>query len=191
MKSYLLCLILILYCLFIPPIAESQLQKIYLHPKAAGNEKQSKFVDSIRFIPLEIKEDIELALYNSVEVTSNYFLIRDFISKVILLYAKNGRFIKKISYKKLGDGFLPYYDGHSNQIVFFGNNKNYTLTPRDRIKIVLDWNNPRNKKYYKKYTIDLTDTTYTIKKDIPKQNDILRAYHYYDDLYCQGQINTS
>jgi hypothetical protein len=191
MRNYSHGLILILYCLSITPIAHAQLQKIYLHPKAAGSEKQSKFVDSIRFIPLEIKEGIELTMYSAVEVTNNYFLIRDYTGKAVLLYARNGRFIKKISYKKLGEGFYPVYDERSNQLLFFGSNKNYALTPRDRIKIKLDWSNPRNKKYYTKYTIDLNDTSFAIKKNIPQQNDILHAYHYYDDFYGTGEINTS
>jgi hypothetical protein len=183
--------VLIVCCLLVSPIAQSQLQKIYLHPKAAGGEKQSKFVDSIRFIPLEIKEGIELNEYTSVEVTKNYFLINDYIGKAILLYAKNGHFTKKIIYKKLGESFYPVYDEYSNRIVFVGNNKNYSLTSKDRIKIILAWNNPRNKKYFKKYAIDLNDTSFTIRKDVPQQSDILHAIHYYDDFYALRQITTS
>jgi hypothetical protein len=182
---------LIICLLLVSPFAQSQLQKIFLHPKAAGSEKQSKFVDSIRFIPLEIKDGIELNAYNYVQVTKNHFLINDYIEKAILLYSKNGSFTKKISYKKLGETFYPVYDEYTNRVVFFGNNKNYTLTSKDRLKIMLDWNNSRNKKYFKKYAIDLNDTSFSIRKDIPQQNDILRAYHYYDDLYWRGQITTS
>src|SRR5688572_13084363 len=92
---------LILCCLLVSSFAQSQLQKIYLHPKAAGSEKQSNFVDSIRFIPLEIKDGIELNTYNYVQVTKSYFLINDYLDKAILLYSKNGHFTKKISYKNL------------------------------------------------------------------------------------------
>jgi hypothetical protein len=183
--------LLLLNCLLLSAFAQSQVQKIYLHPKATGSERQSKFVDSIRVIPLEIKEGIELTSYNTIEVTKNYFLIRDYVGKRILLYSKNGKFIKKVGYKKLGDTFFPDYDEYSDRIVFFGNNKNYALTSRDRLKIMLDWSNPRNKKYFKKYAIDLNDTLFTIKKDIPNENDIIHAYHYYDDFYWQGQITTS
>ena len=191
MRSRLLHRPLVFCCLLLATFAHSQLQKIYLHPKAAGNEKQSKFVDSIRLIPLEIKEGVELTAYNGIEVTKDYFLIKDYIGKRVLLYSKNGNFIKKISYKKLGEDFDPDYDEHNNQLVFFGKNKNYTLTAKDRLKIMLDWSNPRNKKYFKKYTIDLNDTSFTIKKDIPNQNDIIHAYHYYGDFYSQAQIITS
>lgn len=184
-------LILIACYLFNALCASSQLQKIYLHPKAAGSEKQSNFVDSIRFIPLEIKAGIELTAFNNMEVTRHYFIIRDYIGRFVLVYARNGRFIKKISYKKLGGDFYPLYDEEKEQLVFFGNNKNYALTPRDKIKIKLDWSNPHNKKYYKKYTIDLTDTSLVIKKAIPQQSDLLHAYNLYDDLYAVGEINTS
>lgn len=118
-------------------------------------------------------------------------MIRDYIGKRIFLYSKDGRFIKKISYKKLGENFYPSYDELNDQIEFVGNNKNYTLTTRDRLKIMLDWNNPRNKKYFKKYIIDLNDETLAFKKDIPQEKDILKAYYYYDDFYWQGKITTS
>jgi hypothetical protein len=78
MKNYLPCLFLIAGML-ISSGAHSQIQKIYLSPKAAGSDKQSNFVDSLRFIPLEVKEGIELKQYNYVEVTSNYLMIRDFV----------------------------------------------------------------------------------------------------------------
>lgn len=191
MRRLLFCLVMMLFYQLISTGVYSQLQKIYVHPKAAGNEKQSKFVDSIRFIPLEIKEGIELANYSNVEVTANFLMIRNYSAKEALLYTKTGRFVKKISYKKLGEYFYPSYDERKDQLVFFGNNQNYQLTSRDRIKIKLDWSNPRNKKYFKKYRIDLKDSTFTIKKDIPQQNDILNATYYYDDIYVMANINTS
>jgi 6-bladed beta-propeller len=191
MRSCTLQPALLLYCLLLSTFAESQLQKIYLHPKAAGNEKQSKFIDSIRLIPLEVKDGIELTDYNAIEVTKNYFLIKDYANKKIIVYSKNGNFIQKINYKKLGEGLYPTYDEYNNRIVFFGNNKNYNLTSRDELKIMLDWSNPRNKKYFKKYSIDLADTLFTIKKDIPAESDITGAHPFYDDYYWQGQIITS
>ncbi|OQP59440.1 hypothetical protein A3860_37935 [Niastella vici] len=191
MKRCTVCHALILCLLCISPVAQSQLQKIYLHPKAAGSDKQSNFVDSIRFIPLEVKAGIELSTYNYVEITKNYFYIPDYYRKAVHLYSKNGRFFKTINFKQLGDAFYPVYDEYTNRIVFVENNKNYSLTPKDRIKIMLDWDKPRNKKYFKKYAIDLNDTTFTIRKDVPQQNDILHASFFYSDIYYQGEIITS
>jgi hypothetical protein len=59
MRSYPVYRAVIFCSLLVPLIAKSQLQKIYLNPKAPGIGKQSQFVDSIKFIPLEIKEGIE------------------------------------------------------------------------------------------------------------------------------------
>lgn len=182
---------LIVCLLFISSFAQSQLQKIYLHPKAAGNEKQSNFVDSIRFIPLDVKEGVELSPYSHVEVTKNYFYFTDYYRNTIKLFSKNGSFVRKINYKKFGSDVYPLYDEYSNRIVFMVYNKNYSLTPKDRIKVILAWNNPRNKKYFKKYFIDLNDTSFTLKKDVPLQIDILHAFPYYEDIYYQGEIITS
>jgi len=188
MRKFLFHFVLVLsYCLLLSKTAKSQLQKIYLHPKAPGSEKQSSFVDSIRFIPLEIKDGVSLGAYYNIQATEKYFLLQDYLNKRIILYLKDGRFIKKISYKKLGD-FYPVYHEQSNQVLFFGGNKNYTLTPKDRIKITLDWKNHRNKKYYKKYVVDLNDPSLSIKKDVPNERDIISAYPFYKDYYIKGEI---
>lgn len=191
MPKHFRSLILFIYLLFIASTAPAQLQKIYLHPKAPASEKQSKFIDSLRFIPLEATAGVEFSRYSNVEVTNQYFMIRNYIGKEVVLYDKAGRFIRKISYKKLGADLWPAYNQQTNQLVFFGYNKNYSLTPRDRIKIQMDWNSPRNRKYYKKYTIDLDDSTATFKKEMPDQKDIIHATHFYEDLYATGDIKTS
>jgi hypothetical protein len=191
MRNYLFNLTFLLCFLFISTISHSQLPKIYLHPKAAGNGKQSQFVDSIRFIPLEIKEGIQVGTYNKIEITEKYFLIMNYQGKTILVYSRNGRFVKKVSYKKLGDRLSPAYDKLTDQIVFFGINKNYALTEKDMMKITLDWNNPSNKKYFKKYTIDLKDTSFVFKKAILGPNDIIGASRFYEDFYTYRLITTS
>jgi hypothetical protein len=170
--------------------AHSQLQKIYLHPKAPGGGKQSQFVDSIRFIALEVKQDIRLGEYYNIQAIKKFFLLTDYQNNRLLIYSKDGRFLKNISYKKLGN-FYPRYNENTNEIVFFGGNKNYTLTTKDEIKIRLDWTNAQNKKYFKKYVIDLDDALFAIKKSIPEQNDIIESFHFYEDYYWQGEINTS
>jgi hypothetical protein len=185
------CVAILLCYILISITAQSQLQKLYLNPKAPGIEKQSKIIDSIRFIPLEVRDNIELGAYYNISVSEKYLLLVDYLNKSLLLYSLDGKFVKKIDYKKLGANFYPGYEEATNQIVFFGNNKNYDLTAKDRIKIKLNWNNPRNKKYFKKYRIDLNDPSLTLKKDVPNERDILQVYHYYDDYYMEGQIATS
>lgn len=191
MRNHSHCRALIFILVLFSTTAHAQIQKIYLHPKAAAGGKQSLFVDSIRFVPLEVKDGIELGNYSNVQVTKKYFLITDYSNKILLLYSRSGSFVKKISFKKLGDSFYPRYSEPDNKIVFWGENKNYSLTTQDRLKISINWSDPRNKKYFKKYAIDLNDTLFAIHKDVPVENDIIHAYHFYDDFYWQGQINTS
>ena len=186
----------ILHCIFIaglfsPLVVQAQLQKIYLQPKSTAIEKQSQIVDSIRFIPLEIKENIQLTDFNYVTITRDYFLIVNYAERYFLVYKKNGAFIKQVSFKKLGQNFSPAYQERINRLVFFGNNTNYNLTKKDRALIVQNWDDPRNKKYFKKYSIDLADTNFAIIKEQPTKSDILGSYPYYDDYYWSGRINTS
>ncbi len=192
MRILLLCfLTLSLSQLVLPATGQSQLRKIYLHPKTVAREKQSKFVDSLRFIPLETKDGIQLGTYYNIKVTDQYIMLSDQQNKRFILYTKEGKFVKNISYGKLGGNFYPAYEERNNRIMFFGNNKNYALTAKDQVKIKLDWDNPRNRKYFKKYTLDLNDTTFTIKKAVPDKHDIIRLYQLYDDYYLHGQIGTS
>ena len=189
-------------CLLIPALAflcsllvalpaPAQVQKLFIHPKAAGNEKQSQFVDSIRFIPLEARQGVEFGTNNNLTITTNYFLINDYAEKKLHVYAKNGAFVKEVSYKRLGENFYPGYHENLEQVVFFANNKNYALTSKDQVQIRLDWSNPRNKKYFKKYGIDLNDPSFAIKKATPQEYDINRAHYYFDGYYWRGEITTS
>ncbi len=181
----------LLYCILSgAATGQAPLQKLYLNPKSTAIISQSQIIDSIRFIPLQ-QEGFELSMYNNVQVTKDYFLIIDFPRKSILLYKKDGKFVKNIPYKKLGENLYPSYQEQSNQLVFFGSNKNYSLTAKDQIEISLDWNNPRNKKYFKKFTINLDDTTFALQKDVVNERDILGATPYEENAYWSGKITTS
>ncbi|MCF3110071.1 hypothetical protein LL912_14915 [Niabella sp. CC-SYL272] len=198
MRNQLYChlLILLMNCLLsfqlvAQPTPAVPVQKLYLSPKAAGSENQTKLIDSLKFIPLEPVKGTSSDIDGYLQPTDKYFIIVNYSEKNFLLYTRNGRFIKKISFKHLGEGFWPNYQERNNQIVFWGGNKNYTLTRRDRIQIEQDRNNPRNKKYFKKYVIDLNDTTFQLKKAAPTEYEIINAYHYYDDYYIQSKVATS
>lgn len=191
MSKNLLNLSLSACLLFLCVTAQSQLRKLYLNPKAVGNGKQADFVDSIRFFPLEQPHNVSAGANMGIEVTQDYFMLTDFPKKSLFLYNKAGRLVKVISFKQLGDEFYPGYVAETNQIVFLGPNKNFSLTPKDAISIEINWNNPKNRKYYRKYIIDLGDTTFAMKKMLPEQHEIARAVHYYDDRFLNGKITTS
>lgn len=191
MNLRLSCIILLCCCLSLAVPGNAQMQKIYINPKETGIEKQSDYVDSIRFIPLEIRKDITFPSYTDISFTRDYMMFKDPEDKVIVLYTKAGAFVSKISYKKIGDSFESTYDEVNDQIVFFGDNNNYALTQKDRLKILLDRENPRNLKYFRKYVIDLRDSSFSIRKAAPGEKDLTHARHLYGDTWYKEDITTS
>ncbi|MCD2425029.1 6-bladed beta-propeller [Niabella pedocola] len=185
------------HCLLLPLLLclcyqiEAQPQKIYLNPKSPATENQSHFVDSLRFLTLEAKDGIIIGQWDNLEITASYFLITQYTNSAIFLYDRQGRFVKKISYKKLGDDFYPRYDKKTEELSFYGANKNYSLTPKDRIKIELNFSNRRNRKYYKKYIIDLKDPKLELKKTVPTEYDVNNMAPLYGDYYYRSKVATS
>ena len=178
-------------CFWVNLLQAQSIEKIYLNPKNPTIQKQSSYVDSIQFLPLATVEGIGFNEYASVRLTEKYFIITDNAAGYLYIYSKAGAFIKQINYKAQIKNLYPSYNSKTNEIVFFGNNSNYTLTSKDRVKIQLDWSNEHNRKYFKKYVISLHDTTFAIKKAKPTKYDLINAYPFYADQYVQTKINTS
>jgi hypothetical protein len=172
-------------------VAYSQPAKIYLSPKAAGGGNQSLFIDSLKFYPLEQNNDVEIGRYNGLFNTDKYFIITRYTDAILFLFNKQGKFLKKVSYKKLGEGAYPRYDKAKQQLNFIFINKNYQLTERDHVKIRADFANKKNRKYYKKFALDLNDSSFTLKKAEVTAFDILDAYNLKDDYYFTYRIHVS
>ncbi|GAB3415104.1 6-bladed beta-propeller [Niabella aquatica] len=180
---------LLLACITTYSVVYGQPAKIYLSPKAATPAGQSLFFDSLRFYPLEANKKVEIGRYSYAYVADQFFYINNYFKKALLVYTKDGKFVKEISYKKLGESASPNYDKNKQQMVFLLTNKNYNLTQKDKIKIKNGFDDPRNKKYYKKYIVDLNDTLFAIKKAAITAFDILGAYNLKDDYYCTYEIS--
>ncbi|MGJ7030666.1 hypothetical protein [Niabella hirudinis] len=187
MKHCLLSLLLSCLCL----ITKAQPGKIFLNPKSPATESQSRFVDSFRFVALEPQEGVTISNWDNITLTKNYLAIVQYSSKQLLLYTYEGRFIKKISYKKLGEGFYPGYDKQNETFRFYGSNRNYSLTTKDEIKIELNYNDRRNQKYYKKYIIDLKDPNFEIKKSSPTEYEVNNIYYLNDGYYLRSKATAS
>lgn len=169
-------------------VAYCQPTKVYLSPKAAGAANQSTFVDSLKFYPLQVPKGVTIGEWSYPYITDSFFFVNNYTSKNLLVFKKDGRFVKEISYKKIGEYASPDYDKNRQQMVFLFTNKNYSLTQKDQIQIKSNFSNPRNKKYYSKYIIDLKDTSFAIKKADITAFDILKAYNLKDDYYCTYEI---
>lgn len=178
-------------CFCVNALQAQQIEKVYINPKNPAVQKQSGFVDSIQFTPFESAAGVSFNEYANVRLTHTYFLVTDYTAGFLYIYTKKGAFVKKINFKSLTNNLYPSYNAKTNEIVFFGNNNNYTLTSKDRVKIQLDWSNERNLKYFKKYVIDLSDTSFEIKKAKPDKYNLIGAYAFYADQYIQTEITTS
>jgi hypothetical protein len=176
--------------LFCMSTEAQEVRKIYVNPQNPAIQKQSSFVDSIRFIPFESIKGVSIESSN-VKPTENYYIVTDYRSRTLYLYSKSGAFVKAVNYSSLGANLYPLYRPNTNQLVFFGDNSNYTLTSKDRIKILLDWNNKRNLKYFRKYVLDLNDTSFAIRKSSPDNYDLTGASLFDTDHYIQTKISTS
>lgn len=176
---------------FVNNVQAQQVEKIYINPKNPNIQKQSNFVDSIKFTPFESVAGISFNENASVQLTEKYFLVTDYSVGFLYIYTKTGAFVKKINFKSQAGNLYPEYNAKTNEVVFFGNNSNYTLTSKDRVKIQLDWGNGHNLKYFKKYVIDLNDTAFEIKKAKPDKYNLIGAYSFYADQYIQTEITTS
>ncbi len=176
---------------FICIAAWCQPTKIYLSPKAAGSANQSMFIDSVRFYPLEKSNGADISRYSGLYITDQYFIVVNYQDGNLIVYDRNGRLVKQVAYKKKGADSYPRYDKAKQQLNFIFTNKLYSLTEKDRIEIQTDFANKKNKKYYKKYIIDLNDSTFTMKKATVTAFDILDAYNLKDDLYCTYRVHVS
>ncbi len=183
--------LLLLICIIACAVGYAQPAKIYLSPKAAGGARQSIFIDSLKLYPLEDYSGISPGQYNSLIISAKYFIVESYLDKELSIYSKDGKYIKKVSYKKLGREANPEYDRAKEQLIFFHTNKNYTLNEKDIIQIRANFAAEKNKKYYKKYIIDLKDSSFTIQKSTPAAFDILNAYNLKDDYYCTHEISVN
>lgn len=184
--------VLLVGCFFwVNNIRAQQVEKIYINPKSPVIQKQISFVDSLQFTAFESIAGVSFNEYVNVRLTHKYFLVTDYTAGFLYIYTKKGAFVKKINFKSLTNNLYPSYNAKTNEVVFFGNNNNYTLTSKDRVKIQLDWSNERNLKYFKKYVVDLSDTAFEIKKAKPDKYNLIGAYPFYADQYIQTKITTS
>ncbi len=187
----LLPVFLMAVCFCVNNIQAQQVEKIYINPKNPVIQKQSSYVDSIKFTTIESFIGISFNENNNVQLTEKYLLVTDYSAGFLYIYTKTGAFVKKINYKSVANNLYPRYNAKTNEIVFFGNNSHYTLTSKDRVKIQLDWSNEQNLKYFKKFVLNLNDTIFEIKKAKPNKYDLIGAYALYDDKYIQTKITTS
>jgi hypothetical protein len=162
-------------------------EKIYFEPKAALGGRQSDFINCKGIVIFETTPESKFDKYSRIIPTKNYLIVCDYSAKKILVFDKNGRFINKLK-NKLDLGRLNYNE-EKDRLEVVAQNKMYQLTSKDRSQILENFSNPKNKKYYRKYFIDFSDTLHlTVKKQKISSSDILNPVSYTDGMYIVNQV---
>ncbi|MFT3979513.1 MAG: hypothetical protein QM687_03520 [Ferruginibacter sp.] len=182
------CFFLFACCSLFSLLLAAQPEKIYFNPRAAVAEKQSKFIEVTDYVPLqETAEPINN--YSNLILTTQYIILNEYSLKRLSFFTREGKFVKKIELKKYGQPQI-IYDKAKERLCFNIQNKNYILTPKDLQEIKADYSNPKNKKYFKNYVIDLSDSSLMIRKTAMDPYQAIGAYRYYDDYFYLSDINT-
>ncbi len=162
-------------------------EKIYFEPKFAAGARQSEFIDYKSIIVFETTPESKFDKYSRIIPTKRYFVVCDYSAKRILVFDKNGRFVKKLK-NKLDLGRLTYNE-ENDRLEVVSPNKMFRLTPKDNAQIQEDYENPKNRKYFRKYYIDFTDTlNFPVHKQKISSADILNPIPYVDGMHIVNQI---
>lgn len=177
------------FCLFnVWSLQSAAQEKIYFEPKAALGGRQSDFISCKGVVIFETTPESKFDKYSRIIPTKDYFIIVDYSAKKILVFDKNGRFISKIK-NKLDLGRLNYNEAN-DRLEVVAQNKMYRLTNKDQSQILENFNDPRNRKYYRKYFIDFSDTLHlTVQKQKISGRDILNPISYTDGMHIVNQVS--
>ena len=162
-------------------------EKVYFEPKAASGGKQSDFIEYKGITVFETTPESKFDRYSRIIPTSKYFVVCDYSAKRILIFDKNGRFLKKLK-NKMDLGRLEYNETE-DRLEVVSPNKMYHLTPKDHAQIQEDFDNPKNQKYFRKYFIDFSDTVnFPVHKQQISGADILNPVQYINGMHLVNQI---
>ncbi|WP_462253283.1 hypothetical protein [Ferruginibacter sp.] len=162
-------------------------EKIYFEPKFTSGGKQSDFVTCNGIVVFETTSESKFDKFSRIIATKKFFVVCDYSAKKILVFNKNGRFIKKFG-NKLDFGRLTYNE-EKDGLEMVSQNKTYRLTNKDNAQILEDYQNPKNLKYYRKYFIDLTDTlNFSVHKQKIVHSDILNPVPYINGMHFVNKV---
>ncbi len=162
-------------------------EKIYFEPKFTSGAKQSDFITYNGIVVFETTPQSKFDKFSRIIPTKKFFVVCDYSAKKILVFDKNGRFIKKFG-NKLDFGRLTYNE-EKDGLEMVSQNKMYRLTNKDNAQILEDYQNPKNLKYYRKYFIDFKDTlNFSVHKQKIDHSDILNPLPYINGMHFVNKV---
>lgn len=169
----------------------AQGQKLYFNPKTAKGENQSKFIDGVKFIPLESVKGARFDTYTQLIVSARFFILFDWTDKRLAFFTQEGKYISTLEIKKYNVSNVRYDDVH-DCLKIYGTNKNYTLTQKDLSQIHEDYANKANRKYFKTYTIPLQDAkNFTVLPNEYNGFDLFTTINHYDNSTLVSNIEVN
>jgi hypothetical protein len=179
--------LLFLFCLLLICVNVIAQEKIFFEPKSARGGTQSDFIEYKGSLIFETKAASLFDDYSQIYLTNNFFIVQDFSNRKILLFDKKGNFRKKIKYKE-NIGALRYNE-KQNRLETISQNSQYELSPKDYAQIIEHFDNPKNWKYFRKYYLDLNDTSrISFHKQQITGFEMMLAYPFIDDLKIISKV---
>jgi hypothetical protein len=162
-------------------------EKIYFEPKSTAGGRQSDFITCNNVVVFETTPESKFDKYSRIIATKFFFVVCDYSAKKMLVFTKTGRFVKKIN-SKLDFGRLSYNE-ELDRLEMVVPNKMYKLTTKDNAQILEDYTNPKNRKYFRKYFINFSDTlNFLVQKQKILQEDILNPQPYINGMHFVNQV---
>lgn len=75
----------------------STIKKIFIDPSNASGGSVSQLFDSVRYVPLENRNDLVVGQISNLRVSRHYFVFTDYNTKSIYVFDKLGKFKSRIS----------------------------------------------------------------------------------------------
>ncbi|WP_207535587.1 6-bladed beta-propeller [Desertivirga arenae] len=82
-------------------IDSSTMQTLRIDPQTARGAKVSQIFDDVRFIPLETTKESLFGTVYTLQIVKNQFVIFDYDTKAVLIFARDGKFKGKIDASKI------------------------------------------------------------------------------------------
>ncbi len=154
------CSSVFLSCLLSISIITDAQEKIFFEPKSAQGGLQSDFIEYNDIVVFETTRESRFDDFCQIIPAGNNYIVMDYSNKKILLFDKKGKYLKQVKFKER-IGSLKY-NKEQNRLEAISLNKAYELSQKDYAQIIEHFDNPKNWKYFRKYYLDLNDTSHLV-----------------------------
>lgn len=181
------CSSVFLSCLLSISMITGAQEKIFFEPKSARGGLQSDFIEYKDIVVFETSRESRFDDFCQIIPAGNNYIVMDYSNKKILLFDKKGKYLKHVKFKER-IGSLQY-NKEQNRLEAISLNKAYELSQKDYAQIIEHFDNPKNWKYFRKYYLDLNDTSHLIfRRQQINGLEMMRAEPFVNDLKIISKV---